>query len=491
MIVKALSLILQEDIAASADSTSTGGHRSLNYLPGSLLLGAAARHYKRYQNDGIAWDVFHSGAVRFGNAYPAWQGQRARPASTELTEVQQNGTDEPGDPKMKEARGKFVFDGRVFAPRMVRRQKTAYGRDRRGAPIEGLFFDIEALARGQEFIASLTGDNGDLLDRIVADLTGDLMLGRSRSAEFGRVKVRCTGTHDAPAIPNLEGQSNLKIYCVSDLAPANGLGGLAQEIGLPGDWQLQPTRPRGRTVVGFNGHRRMFTTEVPVIAKGTVLEFQGRALTTDQAHSVAQKLVFGLGIQRAEGFGEILINPDLAEGDLHLVAARSIHAAPKPTDGIFGWADARARKRRASVDLASEVKKTLDTFDVLYAQAKEAAESELSDLKDMAPTRAQWGEVRKIARDAPTAAAIREALFRTVDPNDRSRRDEGLTRGRLTGAAWSFESEYPEGKVTTFRALLEEFVGSYGEDHARLADALFLLANDMPRRLAGLEGKGR
>ena len=60
---------LVTDAVISERSSTTGGHRCLDYIPGACLLGAvAAKLYDSLGQD--AFTVFHSGKVRFGNGYP-------------------------------------------------------------------------------------------------------------------------------------------------------------------------------------------------------------------------------------------------------------------------------------------------------------------------------------------------------------------------------------------------------------------------------------
>ena len=44
---------------------------SLKFIPGAMILGAlASRSYTQAQTQELAWDLFHSGAVSFGDAKP-------------------------------------------------------------------------------------------------------------------------------------------------------------------------------------------------------------------------------------------------------------------------------------------------------------------------------------------------------------------------------------------------------------------------------------
>src|SRR5262245_58408887 len=65
-----LVIRLVDDLILSEDAASAGSPRTLRYIPGAAMLGlAASQLYDSLGND--AFRVFHSGEVRFHNAYPA------------------------------------------------------------------------------------------------------------------------------------------------------------------------------------------------------------------------------------------------------------------------------------------------------------------------------------------------------------------------------------------------------------------------------------
>ena len=63
-------LVLSETVGTLQQST-------LGFIPGSALRGIAAAQYADFGD--LADQVFHSGQVSFGNAYPVVQGRRAQP----------------------------------------------------------------------------------------------------------------------------------------------------------------------------------------------------------------------------------------------------------------------------------------------------------------------------------------------------------------------------------------------------------------------------
>ncbi len=63
-------IILKEPCVFSERNASEGAHRGLDYVPGSALLGAVASRLYSKLDVNESFKLFHSGHVRFGNAYP-------------------------------------------------------------------------------------------------------------------------------------------------------------------------------------------------------------------------------------------------------------------------------------------------------------------------------------------------------------------------------------------------------------------------------------
>lgn len=479
MIRRSFKVTLLEDAAISAAAVSTGAHRCLTYIPGGKFLGFAAAAYDTFGAD--AWDVFHSGRMRFSHAYPLHGDVRSLPLASVWTE---GGWCEAGEPPHKGDRDNFFAGGVVVRPRFVRRQKTARDRALRGAPREGQFFDVRALARRQVFAFSLIADPrlSTAVERVSALLTaGPLSVGRSRSAEFGLLECEEIDL-PAPVFPGHEsliGKKNLLLYCTSPIdAGLVAEADLASIFHLPCGWKLTPPFPRRRKLVGFNSHRRMFTTERNLIEQGSVLKFEGPALTEPEAQSLVEAARAGVGAGRAEGFGEILIEPAFLE----TVPERSGTQKPQkvmpeePKDAAFAWAKARSVTERSETDDLQFIRTTLDRFEDLYTQAYDEAVSAKMPFKSVAPNRAQWGEIRRLARQHRTAEALTRVLFGEK---------EGVTRGSQAARAWSFTGEDKDGRPISFHSLLERFVedARARRDEGSLARLVEMLATEMPRRI--------
>src|SRR5579871_1356790 len=79
-----VTLTAEEAAVFSARAATVGAHLSLPAPPGAALLGWAAAHYSLFAGDAFA--IFHSGRVRFSNAYPVAGGEIAWPIPRLLLE---------------------------------------------------------------------------------------------------------------------------------------------------------------------------------------------------------------------------------------------------------------------------------------------------------------------------------------------------------------------------------------------------------------------
>ncbi|SNR44565.1 hypothetical protein [Puniceibacterium sediminis] len=485
-----LEITLLEDTAISSDATQRSGHECMSYIPGNKILGCVSAQYEAFGP--LAWDVFHSGATRFGNAYPARNGQRCLPVARMWTEKPDANTDPALD---KSARDKFFFGDEIVGVQAIRRQKTSNSRQRRGAVEDGQFFDVAALAQGQVFAASVWIEDGfpEIRDRL-SELLDDceMTFGRSRNTEFGLAKCRIV--ERAPLQTATLGQSisKLRVFCASDVDFGNMTGReICEYLGLSDKWSFgQETKTRRNNSFGFNSHRKLNTTERAVIEKGSVLIFSGPALTSTEVETFKLRCAEGLGAGRSDGFGEVLAEPafldapplgEEVDGDRIVQASGHV-----PDDAAYRWALARANQAESETDDRVFLNDYFDQFDWLYRQAIEDATTSYKALKDVAPGKAQWGEVRKIAVKSASAQEAINALFHE------EKKAEGLTFGSQSRRVWEFEWEVNDSQPPSFRALLRAYVDDSSDEGDRVVlNRLLLLATEMPRLIANAERERR
>jgi len=164
------------------------------------------------------------------------------------------------------------------------------------------------LQRGQRFIAQIEADadfDPALFARITQVLQGQLFLGRSRSAEYGRVRVEHR-TREHAEQPGPVNGFMLTLWLLSDLAPCNAHGQPTLELdvaglGLPAGSRidLAKTFTRTRRYSPWNAKRHGFDTERQVLMAGGVIYIELPEGTDTPA--LAAQLSRGIGLHREGG----------------------------------------------------------------------------------------------------------------------------------------------------------------------------------------------
>jgi len=219
-----ITLTLQEDVIISQRSASLGGHRSLDYVPGAVLLGACAgRLYDRICAEfgqQQAYRLFHSGKVRFGNAYPlSVSGQVGMPMPVvwrykkgdsyqskrdgdryqlDIGKINQD-KDNGGVQYVQLRSGYLTGNLEILKPDQTLRMKTAIDPDTARAATSQLF-GYQALQAGQRFSAILAADDDvlELAELAAEAMRGTLLLGRSRSAQYGKAVCEVSESFNPP-----------------------------------------------------------------------------------------------------------------------------------------------------------------------------------------------------------------------------------------------------------------------------------------------------
>ncbi|HFD17049.1 MAG TPA: hypothetical protein ENJ38_12205 [Rhodospirillales bacterium] len=440
-----LEIELLEDCVFSARAATEGGHESLDRIPGAALLGAAAA--RLYAGLGTeAFTAFHSGRLRFGDGLPlapsgaaAWPVPRAwhHPKNAALT----------GDDNRLRKDLLFNFtirneipeqEGRRIQPKQLRQgHVTGYGewvrprRDLRlktaieattGRAAEGQLFGYDALHRGQVFRAWIEADetvDAALFERVVEALTNEVLLGRSRSAEYGRARIaRVEAEPPRPGDPAPDGR--LRLWLLSDLALVDAQGQPTLQptpghFGLDGGEILwDRTFLRARRYSPWNAARGGFDRERLVLEAGSVLTIAPSPGYDREA--LIERLARGVGRHREAGLGRFWLDPPLLADDQPAFAAPPEPAAAdaKPTappdhplvawlqDQGSGWKLVAEREADRFVEDYFDTIKKARRFGGI---AKDAV---------FGPSRSQWGQVLATAR-ACRGNTLHGALFNGDD----------------------------------------------------------------------------
>ncbi len=425
-----LRIRLETDVIMSASSATVGGHHTLQRLTGRSLLGACAA----VEYGARGFDVFHSGKVRFGDAFPESDGEVALPVPLSLYRAKTGPASDPrwnlavaerprGIQLEQERDGHIRADGHRQAVPRSYTMRTAV--EDHGAARAGFLFGIESIAAGATFRATVSADTDDLLQEVEKRLVNrHHRLGRSRSAEFGLVRIeRCD---DTPWL-TVEGVvDEVRIWCLSDIALRDAATGVPRllptpdDFGIAGEWRSDRSFIRFNRLTPFNTHRRSHDMERQLIAAGSVIVF--RAPGTDLG-ALRDRLASGVGDYQVEGCGRVLVQPLLLESPRVTISERadkrpptSIQRQAIPADNLGAWLLARLNEdmlRERAWDLSRDWERALRRFRVGAAQ---------------------WGELRHRAGVARIQGTSRDTFaeqlgrdLKGVNPSTKHKAGQGVT----------------------------------------------------------------
>ncbi|MBM94525.1 MAG: hypothetical protein CMI09_01560 [Oceanospirillaceae bacterium] len=476
---------LQQPLVISQQSASAGAHHSLDYIPGSILLGLAASHLYSTLDQDSNWLLFHSGLVRFGDALPLADQQVAYPMPMcwhyNKGESYKNGnalnadalfdaSQASGDANRQpvQVRNGYVTEqGQTVSPDKVQTLKTAINPNT-GKAAESQLFGYEALAANQTFRFALSADDisQELWDKLTTALTGRAQLGRSRSAQFGKVMI--AKTKDTKVSPSADNGTLLTLWLQSDLLlEHNGQPYLQPQpelIGLPegSRWLVNSSFLRSRRYSLYNAYRRHYDSERQVISRGSVLRYElPQSLSPEQLNSLQQ----GIGLQIESGLGQALVNPELlSQAKPSFKTAISLTANTEKTpdikqrDTLLVQALAARLQRRTGEQQVSGQARAL--FSDLcqqvalvrrYLAIPEGDEIVMitKGLSVTAPGKSQWGRLKQAANDhRNNPQVLWSALF---DNNDGALRPRSGWELPYSPTASNTLSEWLQAKLEPYK----------------------------------------
>lgn len=469
-----LNIELLEDVVLNERSASVSGLASLDYIPGAALLGVAAATLYPQLSSADAFDVFHSGALRFGCALPHINGEVGYPAPRCLHFDKENkpkagewladeallnfAVQAPNELSIqpKALRENYVTEsGHLISVRTTSRLRTAIDATSRRAA-EGQLFGYQAIEAGQNFqtvISATDSITDSLFNQVVESLCGTRYLGRSRAAEYGRVMISRASSSDNGLVP-AESSGALTLWLLSDLALLDDHGQplLAPDgaaLGLPGG-QLDLSRSflATRQYAPYNGHRRGRDTRREVIVAGSVLTLIDAAPLTDEDRS---RLAAGIGLHVEQGLGRIAAQPQLLSGPHPVFAERP---SVKVVEQVTSTKALTQPFSRGLMDFLTKGADQIHQADQHEADALRLFRGWVELLTkaafhhpdgDYGPSAQQWGAVRDAA-SAHNGAALKRALFEGKD-----------AVCKATGEGWG--DSHDGNKVHSFASWLETSLG--------------------------------
>ena len=453
-------------VILNTSGATEGELDTLTYVPGSNFLGIAARSYDAYGDQ--AFTVFHSGKVRFGNAYPLTQdGRQALPCPASwfipkgetlascdriLTTPEERQSVQ-ADKQPKQLRGDY-FVPDTTTPALLDAHaivksfaiKSAYDSDRRRSE-DAKMFGFTSLNAGTDWTFTVDFDPDvpvDLRRQVVASLLGHQAIGCSKTAQYGAVAIELLTQQPlrvtSKPVAAAAGRCRYYLYAASQLAFANEFGQPAllpplAELGFGPDaaYDLERTQLLYHSYCPWNGKRKSRDASRLVLLPGSVI-----VVTADHAPD-AKRLARGVGAYLAEGLGRLILNPDFLFCP-HLAPAVSC-LAPSTADAAAG-------------DVQQSLIRYLDTqvsrdqrHQRFFQKVREVVVSD--DFQRISAS--QWGAVRALAAAATSPDQLKKDLSKR---------------------------RWKDSQVETLKALLDE-----QRDDA--CEFLQLLASEMAKHVKG------
>lgn len=472
--------LLLSDVVLTSVAATEGFHSSLDYIPGAKFLGIVARtqYHDLATNRQSILDIFHNGTVRFSDALPfvdnekalrvplSWQKAKGSTDDTiylhhKLTPEKRQQLLKEGIPQLKQERGGFFTPSskKLLTFDQTFSLKSAYDSTLRKSE-DGKIFGYFALRAGTEWIFDVDDDTGQYLDTIRHVLEGKQRIGRSKSAEYGLVEISYLA--DVPEeLVHVVG-SSLLIYAESNLCFYDSCGRTtaqptAQQLtGLAGasiDWKHSQVRSRNYQT--WNTKRDNKDADRIIIERGSVFYIN---LPTDESLN-PDFHERGIGAHRSEGFGRVQINPAFLHSDTHTLPQQfskyEPDAKPKAVAAITGTADdatilAAIGQRYLRNQFPSKIERDVQAFISHHNSVFDGL------------TNSQWGTLRNYAKGLPNYKAFHAMVFH---------RENGFMYRGISEKEWVKRNR---------RGILEEFVEDLPADSA--LSFLVRLCNQMTKQ---------
>ena len=409
---------LLSDVILQQSSATLSANRTLDFIPGACFMGiVASKAYKEFDECPLTYKLFHSGKVHFGDANPAHGSHRANriplamyhPKFSPETEdcfihhtIQD--FEKLADVQLKQCRrGYYDFvDFRHAEAVPVEKEialKSARDKNTRSSAKKQMFC-YESLNEGQEFLFEVATDDPEIKEIVTRALVGIHRVGRSRSAQYGLVKIEETSFENPKCLPN-QSDEDVVVYADSRLIFFDEFGlptcqPNASDLGIKSpDAKIDWTRSQVRqfSYCPWNFKRQCFDAELFGIEKGSVF------VITEANASYEGKA--SVGEHQTEGFGQIYYNPEFLNsipGSNGRAVAKLLKATEAPkkeaanvSTFLLDWLKGKSDEDIMEYDVYAEINKWVDKNKGIFS-------AELFN--------SQWGQIRALAMEGGTHEEI-------------------------------------------------------------------------------------
>ncbi len=401
---------LESDLIISSKAATEGQSQSLDFIPGSKILGIVAKElYNQH-----ATDLFHNGKVIFGNAYPRIKGGSMIPVPAAFyfpkgkslgeeillpmnLKLNAKYVDKDGkEIQPKQARGGYFnwSEKTLFKPEQNFKLKSAFDSAKRKSA-DGQMFGYFSLPKGLSLYFTIHDSTDQYAEIIREKLEGLKQIGRSKSAEYGLVNIKFEKEISELPVYRQEPGKELVIYAFSDLCFVDQFGlftAIPTSKDLTGSekneiiWGKSQVRSRKYPV--WNGKRQSKDSDRIIIEKGSVLVVKINEAVPENFFSM------GIGVLKSEGYGQVLVNPQFLPQESDRIDA----VLTKKTQGyLFSYPHVGSvsesfltalKNRRSFAELGRQVKQEVDQF------------IEVNKKILLEPSKSQWGTIRGYAKQS-------------------------------------------------------------------------------------------
>lgn len=491
-----------DPIIISQTPATLGIHKGLDYIPGSSILGAiAAQIYDQFEKTDLSWEIFHSGKVKFSDAYIAQTlGEKFTicnptplswhiPKGETLYQVDQlnpnienhihENEDQDSPITQKQCRAGYISpNGLKVQVKQGSSTKTAINKNTETVD-ESQLFSYNYIHAGQHFIGWIeTEQEVEQLKRALNNIN---RIGRSRSTEFGRVKVKPLMISEKSSLCEAVNKGSIiTLWLTSDCQIIDQMGfpvvtPSAQDIGLcHAELLLTKSFINTHNKILYNSHRQGFDSEQTLLSKGSILVYEALAdISGEQLDKIQKK---GIGINQQLGYGNVIINPDWAKHfspvkqdlstklfdviqcDLHNGSSSFSHRDGKLSGNtqspLIKWISQQVKTKEDQEKRNDQVHHCVQQILNFYLKGR--VFNGISNLYNAGPTKTQWGIIFEATRNTKTAVKRLDIdASRTTDQQEWSL--NWAEKGGVTTFQKSFEKLFfALNGILTQRQLLEK-----------------------------------
>ncbi len=390
------------DIVLPASSNTQGNVTLSDFIGGSNFLGMVATSYDDFKSE--AFEVFHSGAVCFGDGHIAIEGKPTYkiPLSFHNLKVGEGyfnrlhlSDDEEKSfreeqKQLKQLRSGFMTaEGSYITAEYDYTQKSSYDAGLRRSKDEGMY-GYSALKKGSNWIFKVSFKNEAHILRVEKLLLGDKKLGKSKSSQYGKVHISKVkiAEHLSTFTPEngltyVYVNSRLALYdengCFTAIPTIENLGLKSGQI----VWDKTFIKTSSYHPHNYKRQSKEYTRVC--INKGSVITL------TNCTDTIQEKV----GAFQSEGFGEVIINPSFLKSKLPTLLKYDESQIPRQSKGydenIIAFLQAKEENENAKFAVSSHVQQVFKDF--------------------TGPSKSQWGQIRAFA----SVAKDKEDLTRKID----------------------------------------------------------------------------